>query len=38
LTVELFHFTNDALRSLGIALGISIALTFTIVLFQAEEE
>jgi cell division transport system permease protein len=38
LTVELFHFANDALRSLGIALGISIALTFTIVLFQTEED
>jgi cell division transport system permease protein len=38
ITVQLFNFVDDALRSLGIALGISIILTFTIVLFQREEE
>ncbi|MDD2829129.1 MAG: cell division protein FtsX [Sulfuricurvum sp.] len=38
ITVQLFNFVNDALRSLAIALGISIILTFTIVLFQREEE
>lgn len=38
ITVQLFNFIDDALRSLGIALGISIILTFTIVMFQREEE
>ena len=38
ISVELFNFVNDALRSLAIALGISVALTFTIVMFQHEEE
>ena len=38
ISVELFNFVNDALRSLAIALGISVALTFTIVMFHREEE
>lgn len=38
ITVQLFNFVDDAIRSLVIALGVSIALTFTIVLFNDEEE
>ncbi len=38
ISVELFNFVDDALRSLAIALGISVALTFTIVMFHREEE
>jgi cell division transport system permease protein len=38
INVQLFNFVDDALRSLAISLGISIALTFTIVLFHDEEE
>lgn len=38
ITVELFNFQSDALRCLAIALGISVALTFTIVMFDSEEE
>lgn len=38
INVQLFNFVNDALRSLAISLGISIALTFTIVMFHSEEE
>lgn len=38
ITVQLFNFVDDAVRSLIIALGVSVALTFTIVLFHREEE
>lgn len=38
ITVELFNFVNDSLRSLGIALGISVALTLMIVIFHNEED
>lgn len=38
ISVQLFNFVNDAIRSLIIALGISIILTLTIVIFQREEE
>ncbi|MFY9141512.1 cell division protein FtsX [Sulfuricurvum sp.] len=38
ISIELFDFVNDALRSLLIALGVSIVLTFTIVVGNNEEE
>ncbi len=38
ITIQLFDFINDGLRSLGIALGVSIVLTLTIVIGQTEEE
>jgi cell division transport system permease protein len=38
ISVQLFNFVDDSIRSLIIALGISIALTLTIVMFQHEEE
>jgi len=38
ITVQLFNFVDDAIRSLIVALGVSILLTFTIVLFNHEEE
>jgi len=38
ITIELFDFLNDALRSLIIALGVSIVLTFMIVIGKEEEE
>jgi hypothetical protein len=38
ISVQLFNFVDDALRSLIIALGISIALTFMIVIFPNEED
>ena len=38
ISVQLFNFVNDALRSLAIALGISITLTFMIVIFPNEEK
>lgn len=38
ISVQLFNFVDDAVRSLIIALGVSVALTFTIVLFHREEE
>lgn len=38
ISVQLFNFVDDAIRSLIIALSVSVALTFTIVLFHREEE
>lgn len=38
ISVQLFNFVDDAIRSLVIALAVSVALTFTIVLFHREEE
>lgn len=38
IQIQLFDFINDAVRSLAIALGISIILTFTIVIGNSEEE
>lgn len=38
ITVELFDFVNDGVRSLLIALGVSIVLTLTIVIGNTEEE
>lgn len=38
IEVQLFNFVNDAVRSLLIALGVSIILTFTIVIGHEEEE
>ncbi len=38
ISVQLFNFVNDALRSLGIALGISVVLTLMIVIFPNEED
>ena len=38
ITVELFNLVDDALRSLIIALGIAITLTFMIVVAGSEEE
>jgi hypothetical protein len=38
ISIQLFDFLNDALRSLLIALGVSIVLTMTIVIGNAEEE
>ncbi|HEX5623026.1 MAG TPA: cell division protein FtsX [Sulfuricurvum sp.] len=38
ISVQLFNFVDDAIRSLAIALGISVALTFMIVIFHNEEE
>lgn len=37
ITIQLFDFVNDALRSLVIALGVSIVLTLTIVIGNEEE-
>lgn len=38
IKVQLFDFINDSLRSLLIALGVAIALTFTIVIGHEEED
>ena len=38
IDIQLFDFINDAVRSLAIALGVSIFLTLTIVIGQTEEE
>jgi cell division transport system permease protein len=38
ISIELFDFVNDAVRSLVIALGVSIVLTLTIVVGNSEEE
>ena len=38
ISIQLFDFLNDALRSLIIALGVSIILTLTIVIGSEEEE
>jgi len=38
ITVEMFNFVDDAIRSLAIALSISIVLTFTIVIGSHEED
>jgi cell division transport system permease protein len=38
ISIELFNFVNDAVRSLVIALGVSIVLTLTIVVGNREEE
>ena len=38
ITIDLFDFVNDAVRSLLIALGVSIVLTLTIVIGNSEEE
>ncbi|MCX6074144.1 MAG: cell division protein FtsX [Campylobacterales bacterium] len=38
INVQLFNFVDDAIRSLVIALSVSIALTLTIVLVNHEEE
>ncbi|MGZ5207898.1 MAG: cell division protein FtsX [Sulfuricurvum sp.] len=38
ISVQLFNFVDDAIRSLMIALAISVVLTFAIVLFHREEE
>lgn len=38
ISIQLFDFLNDALRSLAIALGVSIVLTLTIVIGNEEEE
>jgi cell division transport system permease protein len=38
ISIDLFDFVNDALRSLLIALGVSIVLTLTIVVGNSEEE
>ena len=38
ISIQLFDFVNDAVRSLAIALGVSIVLTLTIVIGHDEEE
>jgi cell division transport system permease protein len=38
ITIDLFDFINDGVRSLLIALGVSIVLTLTIVIGNEEEE
>ncbi len=38
ITIQLFDFVDDAIRSLAIALGVSIVLTLTIVIGHTEEE
>jgi cell division transport system permease protein len=38
ISIELFDFINDAIRSLAIALAVSIVLTLTIVIGNTEEE
>lgn len=38
ISIELFDFINDGVRSLLIALGVSIVLTLTIVIGNEEEE
>ncbi len=38
ISIELFDFVDDAVRSLVIALGVSIVLTLTIVIGNTEEE
>jgi hypothetical protein len=38
ISIDLFDFINDGVRSLLIALGVSIILTFTIVIGNDEEE
>ncbi len=38
ISIQLFDFLNDGARSLLIALGVSIVLTMTIVIGNAEEE
>lgn len=38
IDIQLFDFINDSVRSLVIALGVSIVLTLTIVIGNAEEE
>lgn len=38
ISIELFNFINDGVRSLLIALGVSIVLTLTIVIGNEEEE
>lgn len=38
IQVQLFNYLDDSLRSLAIALGVSIVLTFTIVIGGSEEE
>ncbi|MDD2838021.1 MAG: cell division protein FtsX, partial [Sulfuricurvum sp.] len=38
ISIDLFNFVNDALRSLIIALSVSIVLTLTIVVGNSEEE
>lgn len=38
ITIDLFNFVQDGVRSLIIALSVSIVLTFTIVIGNDEEE